>query len=127
MDTNRKAMKKLTLVLVTSCLFIGVEIVGGYMADSIAILSEAAHVSADVIGFGISICALQIAHRDANKEFTFGYHRVEILGALCSIFTVWIMTVWLFVEATERFFNPPEIAGTIMFTIAIASFFFNLI
>lgn len=127
MEENRKAMKKLTLVLITSVLFIGVEIIGGYAADSIAIMSDAAHIASDVIGFGISICALKIAHRDANKEFTFGYHRVEILGALCSIFTVWIMTVWLFVEATERFFTQPEIAGTIMFSVAILSFFFNLI
>ena len=120
-------MQKLSIVLLTSCLFIFVEIIGGYAADSIAILSEAAHIAADVTGFGISICALQIAQKTANKKYTFGYHRVEILGAFCSIFTIWIMTAWLLYEATKRFFNPPEIGGTIMFSVAIASFFFNLI
>ena len=58
METNRKAMKKLIIVLLTSCVFIVVEIVGGYYADSIAIMSDAAHIASDVIGFGISICAL---------------------------------------------------------------------
>mgnify|MGYP000203271699 CR=1 FL=1 len=127
METNRKAMKKLCIVLITSCLFIIVEIIGGYAADSIAILSEAAHIAADVTGFGISICALQIAHRNANKVYTFGYHRVEILGAFCSIFTIWIMTAWLLVEASERFFNPPEIEGPIMLGIAFLSGVFNCI
>ena len=58
MATNRKAMRKLIIVLLTSLVFIVVEILGGYYADSIAIMSDAAHIASDVIGFGISICAL---------------------------------------------------------------------
>ena len=100
MELNRKATKKLIIVLMTSFVFIAIEIAGGIMAHSIAIMSDAAHIASDVIGFGISICALKIAHRHANSQYTFGYHRVEIVGAFCSIFTIWIMTVWLFYEAT---------------------------
>ena len=127
MASNRKAMKKLIIVLLTSCVFIVVEILGGYYADSIAIMSDAAHIASDVIGFGISICALQVAHRNANSKYTFGYHRVEILGAFCSIFVIWLMTVYLFYAATMRFFNEPEIGGTLMLSVAVLSFFFNLI
>ena len=97
-------MKKLAIVLATSCIFIVVEIVGGYFANSIAIMSDAAHIASDVIGFGISICSLKIAQRHATDKYTFGYHRVEIIGAFCSIFTIWILTVWLLYEATKRFF-----------------------
>jgi len=61
MESNQKAMKKLCIVLLTSCLFICVEIVGGVFANSIAIMSDAAHIASDVIGFGISIVALKIA------------------------------------------------------------------
>ena len=128
MESNRKATKKLLLVLMTSFVFIAIEIAGGIMAHSIAIMSDAAHIASDVIGFGISICALKIAHRQANKSFTFGYHRVEIVGAFCSIFTIWIMTVWLFYEATQRLINGSyEVGGTIMLTVACMSFVFNLI
>ena len=127
MELNRKATRKLIIVLLTSLVFIGVEIVGGYYANSIAIMSDAAHIASDVIGFGISILALKIAHKNANNTYTFGYHRVEILGAFCSIFTIWIMTLWLLYEATQRFWKHEEIGGTIMFSVAIASFFFNLI
>ena len=100
MELNRKAIKKLIIVLMTSFVFIAIQIAGGILANSIAIMSDAAHIASDVIGFGISICALKIAHRRANSQYTFGYHRVEIVGAFCSIFTIWIMTVWLFYEAT---------------------------
>ena len=127
MEQNKKAAKKLVIVLFTSLIFIVIEILGGYYADSIAIMSDAAHIASDVIGFGISICALRMAHRKADSTYTFGYHRVEIIGAFCSIFTIWIMTVWLLYEATQRFFNPPEIMGGIMLSIAVLSFFFNLI
>jgi len=67
MELNRKASKKLTIVLLTSIVFISIEITGGYYANSIAIMSDAAHIASDVIGFGISICALKIAHRSANS------------------------------------------------------------
>ena len=90
-------------------------------------MSDAAHIASDVAGFGISICALKIAQWHANSRFTFGYHRVEVLGAFCSIFTIWAMTIWLLYEATVRFFNPPEVQGELMLLTACASLVFNLI
>ena len=120
-------MRKLIIVLATSLVFIAIEITGGFYADSIAIMSDAAHIASDVFGFGISIFALQIAHKKADEKYTFGYHRVEILGAFGSIFVIWIMTVFLIYEATCRFFEPPEIIGSVMLFVAILSFFFNLI
>ena len=63
MQSNRKAMKKLIVVLITSLVFIVIEITGGFYADSIAIMSDAAHIASDVFGFGISIIALHIAHK----------------------------------------------------------------
>lgn len=61
MESNKKAMKKLLIVLLTSLVFIVVEIIGGYWANSIAIMSDAVHIASDVIGFGVSICCLKIA------------------------------------------------------------------
>ena len=97
------------------------------MANSIAIMSDAAHIACDVFGFGVSICALKYALTQADEHYTFGYHRAEVLGAFCSIFTVWVMTALLMYEATMRFFEPPEILGGVMLTIAVLSLFFNLI
>jgi len=120
-------MKKLVIVLLTSLVFVGVEIGGGILANSIAIMSDAAHLVSDVLGLGVSVFALHISARKANDVFTYGYHRIEVIGALFSIFTIWAMALWLVIEATERFYNPPEIMGGIMFCVAILSLVFNVI
>ena len=93
-------MHKLMIVLATSLVFIVVEVIGGYYANSIAIMSDAVHIASDVIGFGISIMCLKLSLRTATKKFSYGYHRAEIIGALSSIFAVWLPTIWLIAEAT---------------------------
>ena len=122
-------MKKLILVIVLTLIFTGVEIAGGIMADSIAILSDAAHLVSDVLGLGVSIWAIHIATNEANAKYTYGYHRAEVLGALTSIFCIWAMTAYLVDEATHRFLHPEEhpVIGKIMFIIACCGLIFNVI
>lgn len=81
-----------------------IEIVGGFIANSLAIMSDAAHLLSDVVGIGFSAVALVIAQRHATEKFSFGYHRVEIFGALLSIFSIWGITVFLIIEAVHRFY-----------------------
>lgn len=81
------------------------------MSDSIAILSDAAHLISDVFGLGVSVICMKIGMKAANETYTYGYHRAEIIGALASIFTIWIMTGALIYEATNRLYNKPEIVG----------------
>jgi len=93
-------MKKLLIVTLLSIVFISVEIVGGLAAHSIAIMSDAAHLASDVIGIGISVLALAIAQKRSTKNFSYGFHRVEVMGALISIFSIWGMSIYLIIEAT---------------------------
>jgi len=58
---------------------------------------------------------------------TYGYHRAEIIGAMASVIIIWVLTIWLLVEATQRFFQPPVINGFWMMMTAIVGLFFNLI
>ena len=74
------------------------------MAGSIAIFTDSAHLASDLLGFGISILALSMAQKSASSHLTYGWHRAEIIGTLVSVSTIWIMTIWLVVEATNRFF-----------------------
>lgn len=97
------------------------------MANSIAIMSDAAHLTSDALGIGISVIALKIGERDANNRYTFGYWRSELLGALVSIIFIWIVTVWLIVEATLRLMNPEVINGLFMLEISLLCLVFNLI
>ena len=93
-------MKKLCIVTGLTVFFVVIEVLGGLMANSIAIMSDAAHLLSDVIGIGISIGALHLAQRGSNETYTFGLHRAEVLGALLSIFSIWGMAIWLCYEAT---------------------------
>lgn len=79
-----------------------VEVVGGYLSNSVAIMTDAAHMFSDVAGFGISILSIQFGLRAANPKNTYGYHRAEVLGALASILIIWILVIALIYEASLR-------------------------
>ena len=121
------AIRKLVTVSIVSCFFITAQMIGGYMSGSIAIFTDAAHLASDLLGFGVSICALLLAQRAASENLTYGWHRAEIIGTLVSVASIWIMTGWLLVEATKRFFVREEVKGDIMLVVAVLSLIFNLI
>ena len=82
-----------------------VEIIGGIMSDSLAILTDAAHMLSDVGGFIISMISIWIGQKAPSSSMTWGYHRTEVLGAMASIIIIWIMVVYLCYEATHRIIN----------------------
>jgi len=125
-ENNRKSMNKLTVSIV-SVFFITAQLIGGYMAGSIAIFTDSAHLASDMLGFGISIAALTLGQRSASDHLTYGWHRAEIIGTLVSVASIWIMTVWLVGEATMRFFQPPQVKGGVMLIVAVMGLIFNLI
>jgi zinc transporter 2 len=100
------SMKKLKIVSFVSVFFITAQMIGGYLANSIAIYTDSAHLASDMIGFAMSMAALKMAMRPASKELTFGWHRAEILGTLISIVFLLTLTIWLVFEATDRVVEP---------------------
>lgn len=79
-----------------------IEFIGGYFSNSVAIMTDAAHMLSDVSAFLISILSIYLGSMKANNIDSYGYHRSEVLGALLSIFIIWALVIWLIVEATER-------------------------
>lgn len=77
-------------------------VIGGYISNSIAIMTDAAHMFSDVTGFGISIIAIRFGLRQPNTVHSYGYHRAEVLGALTSIVIIWVLVLWLTFEAVNR-------------------------
>ena len=122
-----EAIKKLTWVCVICTIFMIIEIIGGYLANSIAIMSDAAHLLSDLLGFIISIISIYISRKVAKNHMSYGYHRAEIIGALVSIVLIWALTIWLLYEATLRIINTPQVDGLIMIIIAVIGFSFNVI
>lgn len=126
-DDTAKAAKKLIIASAVSSIFIVAELIGGWWAGSIAIFADSAHLASDIVGFGVSILALKLAQKDSTDHLTYGWHRAEIIGTMVSVASIWIMTVWLFVEATMRFFEPVQVVGPKMLMMAILSLVFNCI
>ena len=99
--TQRVQCKLLTVSIVCTVLMIA-EIIGGLLAGSLAIMTDAAHLFSDLSGFFISIFSLWLTKQPSTKKLTYGYHRAEVIGALASIILIWGLTIWLITEAVQR-------------------------
>jgi zinc transporter 2 len=103
------------------------ETVGGILAGSLAILTDAAHLLSDLAGFLISVGALWLTSRRPTDSLSYGFHRAEILGALISVFLIWAVTAVLIWEAVDRIRNPTPVDGELMLIIAVIGFVVNSI
>jgi solute carrier family 30 (zinc transporter), member 2 len=122
---------KLQLAICLATGFMIVEIVGGYIANSLAIYSDAAHLLTDIAGFAISLVAVLAAQRPGCKDYTYGLVRAEVFGALASILSLWVITAFLVSEAYVRAVmwieNRAEpVNGKLMFFVALFGVFVNL-
>jgi len=100
-------------------MFMMVEIIGGILSGSLAILTDAAHQLSDVAGFVISFMAIWLSTKKGNMHYTYGYHRADIIGAVCSILIIWILLIWLCNEAIYRLRHLDEVeinAGIMLIT-----------
>lgn len=102
------------------------EFAGGIVAHSLALLSDAAHVSMDVVALGLALAAQRHAARPATARQTFGFARVEVLAALGNGGLLFGITVLIVVEAIRRFGAPVEPAGPLMFAVAGIGLVVNL-
>eukprot|EP00128_Syssomonas_multiformis_P009433 Colp12_sorted_trinity150504_noHs@6804 len=125
-SATRSAVRKLVLASVLCLIFMVGEIVGGLLAHSLAILTDAAHMLSDLAGFMISLFAIWIAQKPASTTMSFGFHRAEIIGAILSVLLIWALTGVLIYEAVDRVMDPPEVDGLVMFITAIAGVAVNI-
>uniref|UniRef100_A0A671KYT1 Proton-coupled zinc antiporter SLC30A8 n=1 Tax=Sinocyclocheilus anshuiensis TaxID=1608454 RepID=A0A671KYT1_9TELE len=112
---KKLAKKRLYIVSVVCLVFMVGEILGGYFAGSLAVMTDAAHLLVDLTSFIISLCSLWLSSRPATHTLNYGWHRSEILGALLSVFTIWLVTGVLVYLAVERLIHDDfTIEGTVM-------------
>ncbi len=112
-------------IYATFSIFI-LEVAGGLYANSLALLSDAAHMFMDVFALVLTYAAIQIAKRPSNYNVTFGYHRLEIFSALINGFTLIIISVFIAREAYFRLLEPPEVRGMEMLVVAAVGLLVNL-
>lgn len=124
---HKRIQRKLIAALCLAFVFMIIEVVGGIYAHSLAIITDAAHLLSDVSGFAVAVLAAVWAKRRSQEHFSYGYHRVEVLGALASVMTVWLVTGILLFEAVQRIINPEPVDGKIMFIVAMAGVGCNIL
>jgi cobalt-zinc-cadmium efflux system protein len=104
--------------LVVTALLCVVELLGGWLTNSLALVSDAAHMLTDVAALALTLFALWIASRRASETKTFGYYRAEILAALVNGVALWVIVIVIVAEAWRRLQAPPPVAGGGMLAIA---------
>ena len=118
-------------VLLISLLLTGgfaiVEFIGGWFANSLALISDAGHMAADAGALLIALVAARLAARPVSPRNTFGYGRAEVIGAFINGLTMLAIVVWISVEAVTRVFKPLPIAGLPVMLIAIVGLIVNLL
>lgn len=119
--------KSLKIALALTCAFLVVELTGGFIAHSLALLSDAAHMFTDTAALAIALMAIRIAKRPADSKRTFGYHRVEILAAAFNAVLLLVVAVYILWEAYLRLKAPPAIGSNLMLGIAIVGLVVNLL
>jgi cobalt-zinc-cadmium efflux system protein len=107
--------RRLVLVLLISLVILAVEVVGGLLSGSLALLADAAHMLADVGGLALALVAISLAQRPPTLTRTWGLARAEVLAAAVNAVLLLAVAVWVLVEAVGRLAEPPQIAtGTML-------------
>src|SRR5437762_12929249 len=114
-----------TGAVVTAVLCVA-ELVGGWFTNSLALVSDAAHLFADVAALALTLFALWIGTRQATETKTFGYYRAEILAALVNGVALWVIVTFITAEAWRRLQHPPVVAGRGMLALATVGLLVNV-
>lgn len=121
---NKKVLL-LSFIIITG--YMVVEAIGGFLTNSLALLSDAGHMLSDSISLGIAMLAFMFGEKAASYSKTYGYKRFEILAAVLNGITLIGIALFIFYEAIERFTNPPEVATTGMLIISTIGLFVNIL
>src|SRR3954453_9641117 len=123
-SANKKALF-LSFLLITA--FMVVEVIGGILTNSLALLSDAGHMLSDAAALGLSFFAIKLGEKQVSQEKTYGYKRFEIIAAALNGLTLIIISLYIFYEAFQRFFAPPDVQSTGMLMISVTGLVVNII
>jgi cobalt-zinc-cadmium efflux system protein len=117
---------KLWLALALILGFMAAEVVAGILANSLALLSDAAHMLTDAAAIALSLAAMRLARRPAGGNMTFGLKRVEILSAQINGVTLLVLAALIAYEGVHRLIDPPGVDGGLVLVVALAGIAVNL-
>ncbi len=113
-------------VMVLTGGFMGVEIVAGFMAGSLALLADAGHMLTDAASLGMAYAAFRVSRRPNDRRRTYGYHRFQVLAAFVNAVTLLAIVGWIAIEAVQRLFAPVQVMSGLMLVVAAVGLFVNI-
>jgi cobalt-zinc-cadmium efflux system protein len=119
--------KRLLWAIAVTLLILVIEVIGGLVSNSLALLSDAGHVLTDTFALGLSLVASLMTHRPAGRKATYGYHRMGVLAASINGVILVAVALFIFMEAYQRFVTPPAIETGLMLVIASIGLLGNLL
>ena len=120
-------IKRIQLALVLTGMFMLVEVVGGILSGSLALLADAGHMLTDTMALALSAIAFRMSSRPADAKRSYGYQRFQILAAFVNGLSLLVIVGWILFEAVQRILNPPLVMGQMMLVIATAGLVVNII
>ena len=119
-------MRRVILALILTACFMVVEVIGGILSGSLALLADAGHMLTDTMALGLAAVAFHVSKRPADRRLTFGYHRFQILAAFVNGLSLLLIVGWILFEAVQRFLSPTEVLGQTMLLVAVAGLVVNI-
>ncbi len=123
----RDNMRRVVIELVLTGAFMIVEVIGGILSGSLALLADAGHMLTDTMALALAAVAFQVCKRPADAKLTYGYQRFQILAAFVNGLSLLFIVGWILYEAVDRILAPTEVLGETMLVVAAAGLVVNLI
>jgi len=112
-------VSRLKMVIIITAIVMGIEVVGGFLTNSLALLSDAGHMLTHLFALGMSFFAIVLATRPVTKEKTYGFYRAEVLVAFVNGIVLLFLTAFIFYKAIFRIISPQPVAELEMLLVAI--------
>lgn len=125
MTQKAELYKKFQLFIMLSFFILILELAGGFFTNSLALLSDSAHILVDLLALLIAYFSMHLSKRNSTEKFTFGYHRAEIFAAIVNGIVLIFVTLYIFYESYKRFLVPQEIKAPQMLAISIVGLLAN--
>lgn len=122
-----KVTGRLLMALGVIVVFMVVEVVGGILSGSLALLADATHMLTDALALALAVSAQFFSARPADNKLHFGYRRAQVLAAFVNGVLLAVLLVWIVFEAVRRFMEPVEVNAQLMLWVAVAGFIANAI
>jgi cobalt-zinc-cadmium efflux system protein len=124
---NDRNLKRVMIALVLTGTFMVVEVIGGIISGSLALLADAGHMLTDTMALALAAMAFHVSKRPPDGKLTFGYQRFQVLAAFVNGLSLLAIVGWILFEAVSRFIQPRDVLGETMLLVAVAGLMVNLL